>query len=247
MSTLTPTIGLKKPDGSDPFLTDDFDHNYDLIDAAIHALQQQVAGGGGAGSGSGSGTGITQAQGDLRYIRTVNGTGPDGAGNVTVAGGSGGGGTVPATEATQDYLFAHTPFSDHEGHNFGASMAAGSSQTFTLCSTTVPAGLSGRLSYDGALQLGGGGSVGGTARTTDHRVRFTINSIDATIAGLVYRQYFPGLTNGGGYVAEMPFVTYRDVPLSSTAQVYTLTATVTQASGAGLVYAARARALMSKT
>lgn len=246
MSTLTPTIALKKPDGSDPFLTQDFDDNYDKIDLAIKALQDQLAGGGGGGGG-GTG-GITQTQGDARYVRTVNGTGPDASGNVTVAGGSGGsGGGTSDYDVAQNYQLAHMPFSDHEGHNFGASMAAGASQTFTLCSTSVPAGLSGRLSYDGALQLGGGGSVGGTARTTDARVSFAINGVAALISGLAYRQYFPGLTNGGGYVAEMPFVTYRDLPLSNAVQVFTLTCTVTQASGAGLVYCSRARALLSKT
>ena len=246
MSTLTPTIGLKKPDGSDPFLTDDFDHNYDLIDAAIKALQRQVAGG---GAGSGSGAYLTQAAGDLRYIRTVNGTGPDGSGNVVVSGGTGGGGTTSTatTESLQDYLFAHQPFSDHEGHNFGASMAAGSSQMFTLCTTVIPANIGGRLSYDGAIQLGGGGSVGGTARITDTRISLYINGIAATIAGIGYRQYFPGLTNGGGYVQEMPFLSYRDVPASNVTQTLTLTCQVTQASGAGLVYAARTRALMAKT
>lgn len=33
----------------------------------------------------------TQTEGDTRYVRTVNGTGPDGTGNVTVAAGGGGG------------------------------------------------------------------------------------------------------------------------------------------------------------
>lgn len=51
MSTLTPNIGLKKPDGTDPFLTNDFDANYTLIDSAIKALQDSVAElGGGGGS-----------------------------------------------------------------------------------------------------------------------------------------------------------------------------------------------------
>jgi len=34
MSQLTPHLGLKKPDGSDPFLRQDFDDNYDVLDAA---------------------------------------------------------------------------------------------------------------------------------------------------------------------------------------------------------------------
>lgn len=34
MSTLTPRLGLKRPDGSDPFLAQDFVDNYDKLDAA---------------------------------------------------------------------------------------------------------------------------------------------------------------------------------------------------------------------
>lgn len=85
MSSQTPTIDLKKPEGSDPFLTSDFADNYDKIDAAVAELR----------STTGSGTPLTQTAADARYVRTVNGTGPDGSGNVVVAGGSGGGGTPP--------------------------------------------------------------------------------------------------------------------------------------------------------
>jgi len=34
MSTLTPRLGLKRPDGTDPFLTQDFVDNYNKLDAA---------------------------------------------------------------------------------------------------------------------------------------------------------------------------------------------------------------------
>lgn len=61
MSTLTPNIGLKKPEGTDPFLTEDFDHNYDLIDSAIKALQDSVAAGTGGTGGTGGTTGPIDA------------------------------------------------------------------------------------------------------------------------------------------------------------------------------------------
>lgn len=80
MSTTTAVLGLKKPEGSDPFRTADFAENWQKIDDEIGNLQ--AAGGGGGG-------GITQAEGDLRYVRTVNNVGPDGAGDVAVAGGGG--------------------------------------------------------------------------------------------------------------------------------------------------------------
>jgi hypothetical protein len=46
MATTTPTIGLKKPEGSDPFLTEDFAANYDKIDAAFAARPAAGSGGG---------------------------------------------------------------------------------------------------------------------------------------------------------------------------------------------------------
>lgn len=46
MATSTPTIGLKKPEGSDPFLTEDFASNYDKIDAAFAARPPAGSGGG---------------------------------------------------------------------------------------------------------------------------------------------------------------------------------------------------------
>lgn len=46
MATTTPTIGLKKPEGSDPFLTEDFAANYDKIDAAFAARPPAGSGGG---------------------------------------------------------------------------------------------------------------------------------------------------------------------------------------------------------
>lgn len=42
-----------------------------------------------AAQGTLASTALQQATGDARYVRTVNGTGPDGSGNVVVAGGSG--------------------------------------------------------------------------------------------------------------------------------------------------------------
>ncbi|MGL5910659.1 MAG: hypothetical protein ACRCZP_11700 [Phycicoccus sp.] len=45
---------------------------------------------------------INQTEGDARYVRTVNGTGPDGTGNVTVAGG--GGASLPTGGATGTVL-----------------------------------------------------------------------------------------------------------------------------------------------
>lgn len=53
MSSQTPTIGLKKPEGSDPFITEDFASNLDKIDAAFAA---RPAGGSGGGSGGDAAT-----------------------------------------------------------------------------------------------------------------------------------------------------------------------------------------------
>lgn len=157
MATNTPTIALKKPDGSDPFLTQDFDDNYDKIDLAIKNLQDAVSAGGGGGGGgtsgvltvtdtstldltltgagttaspyvlsgvtqAGPGGAFTQAQGDARYIRTVNGTGPDGAGNVTVAAG---GATYPKL-----WEFSAAP---------GTTLSTSSPTNFTLGTITPPA------------------------------------------------------------------------------------------------------------
>jgi hypothetical protein len=50
MSTTTPTIGLKKPEGTDPFLTQDFADNWDKVDDAIADIQSDIAGLGGGGT-----------------------------------------------------------------------------------------------------------------------------------------------------------------------------------------------------
>lgn len=113
MSQNTPTIGLKKPEGSDPFLVEDFAANLDKIDAAF--AQRPVGGGGGGGGdhpdtdhtsfaatththtdyatvghtheGVGGGSGITQADADIRYAFKDHGAhGGGGGGNVTATG-----------------------------------------------------------------------------------------------------------------------------------------------------------------
>ena len=76
MSQNTVVLGLKKPEGTDPFLASDFAGNWQKIDDAIGQLRA------GGGSGSTSTGGLTQATADGRYVRTVNGQGPDSQGNV---------------------------------------------------------------------------------------------------------------------------------------------------------------------
>ncbi len=45
MSTTTPRIGLKSPEGTDPFLTQDFIDNWSTIDTAVGDLQDVLSGG----------------------------------------------------------------------------------------------------------------------------------------------------------------------------------------------------------
>lgn len=80
MSQNTSVLGLKKPEGSDPFLASDFAGNWQKIDDAIGELQTATPpGGGGTGSGTQGPQGPQGAQGPQ---------GPAG-------GGTGGGGTGP--------------------------------------------------------------------------------------------------------------------------------------------------------
>lgn len=73
---------------------------------------------------------LTQAQGDARYVRTVNSVGPDGSGNVVVTGG--GSGDVPSTRL----------ISAGTGLTGGGSLAADRtiSADFGTSGTTVAAG-----------------------------------------------------------------------------------------------------------
>jgi hypothetical protein len=78
MSTTTPTIGLKKPEGSDPFLTEDFASNYDKIDAAFAARPP----GGGSGSSSGGDAATLQGHPASFFYSSANPP-PTGAGGST--------------------------------------------------------------------------------------------------------------------------------------------------------------------
>lgn len=65
MATRTPTIGLKKPEGSDPFLTADFAENYDRIDQAFAVRPV----GGGTTAVHDHPEYLTQAEGDALYVK----------------------------------------------------------------------------------------------------------------------------------------------------------------------------------
>lgn len=106
MPTTTPTIGLKKPEGSDPFLTEDFASNYDKIDAAFAQRPPAGAGGVEASTLGGSpksffygphnpppagGVGahthsdyLTQGAADARYAPISHGTHGGGGGGTAV-------------------------------------------------------------------------------------------------------------------------------------------------------------------
>lgn len=68
MATHTPTIGLKKPEGSDPFLTSDFAENYDRIDQAFAVRPV----GGGTTATHDHPEYLTQAEGDTLYVKVAH-------------------------------------------------------------------------------------------------------------------------------------------------------------------------------
>lgn len=75
----------------------------------------------------------TDARGDARYIRTVNGTGPDGNGNVAVSGGGGGLGPQPISVMLPP-IGQYLPLRAIGGHTGTQTI----SSTMTNSTTSVP-------------------------------------------------------------------------------------------------------------
>lgn len=119
MSQTTPTIGLKTPEGTDPFLTDDFVQNWNKVDDAFAAVQADIA-----ALETGGGDATTLDGNDSSYFYSPANPPP---------GGGGGGGS----DSFQAYSWAGAG-------NLSVGLAANSLTSYQASKITLPA--SGSLS-----------------------------------------------------------------------------------------------------
>lgn len=214
MSQLTPHLGLKKPDGTDPFLRQDFDDNYDLLDTVPGMFICTSTTHPTTWGDNQVGRAIIEVDtGNILYFRADH----------TFQPGLTQDGRVPALQSSVSTLtsqvsalqsaLALTPTHNLYQRSTDSTLNNGATLTFDIFGGTVPQmffSAAGRILLWGFVGINAPGRV-----DTENLITIGI-TVDGTASDwgdqpTYGHETLSAATAGGHWNTEIPFITYRDI------------------------------------